>query len=114
MQPIPCNHCGFNFMRQSIDPEAQRLCHSCALREEIRSPTKKDAVKTIDIVIKCPVTMQAEIEEYCINNGMDFTKYFLSIHELFKNKKDALPSESIDEIIDPKPLRVYSAKGKKK
>lgn len=86
MQPIPCAHCGINFMRQTPDPEAPKLCNSCILREERRVPTKKDMMKTIDIVIKCPVAIQAEIEEYCINNGMDFSKYFLSLHEKIKGK----------------------------
>ena len=134
MQPIPCAHCGFNFMRQTIDPEAPKLCHNCALREERRSPTKKETMKTIDVVIKLPVGIQAEIEEYCINQGMDFSKYFLSLHHFFAENSEACkgaPKFSAQEVlVDPKPSgkpdfvttkkemdeksKTYSTKGKKK
>jgi len=104
MQPIPCNHCGFNFMRQTIDPEAPKLCNSCAIREEKRSPTKKDIMPTIDIVIKCPVAIQADIEEYCINKGMDFSKYFLSLHHFFSEHSEGFHKVNLTDVyIDPKP-----------
>jgi len=38
---------------------------------------KKD---TIDILIKCPKQDYAEIEEICINTGVDVTKYFMNLH----------------------------------
>lgn len=120
MQPIPCAHCGYNFMRQTRDPEAPKLCNSCVLKEEKRSPTKKESMKTIEIVIKCPVEIQADIEEYCINKGMDFSKYFLSLHHFFsehsegvKDYKEQLEKETqafIDSNPRGKPDLVVSKK----
>lgn len=81
MTPVPCAHCGYNFMRRTTDPEAIRLCNSCDIRENIRNPPKDKKMETVDILIKCPLKVQAEIEEYCIAIGMDFSKYFLNLHE---------------------------------
>jgi hypothetical protein len=68
-------------MRGNLDPEAPRLCNNCLIREEKRStPKKEDNMSTIDIVVKCPREDQIKIEEYCINHGMDFTRYFLELH----------------------------------
>lgn len=36
---------------------------------------------TIDILIKFPRSLAIQIEEHCLNHGMDFTKYFLALHE---------------------------------
>lgn len=81
MPPIPCAHCGVNFMRGNLDPDAPKLCNNCLVREEKRStPKKEDNMSTIDIVIRCPREDQIKIEEYCINHGMDFTRYFLELH----------------------------------
>lgn len=90
MSPIPCAHCGANFMRPTPDPEAPKLCNNCLVREEKRNPTKKESMEqTIDIKITCPIAIHNEIEEYCINNGINLSKYFLSLHETFKNKTEA-------------------------
>ncbi len=102
-------------MRQTNDPEAQKLCHSCALREEIRSPTKKDKVKTIDIVIRCPVLIQAEIEEHCMNEGIDFSKYFISLHQTAMDTKKI--NKEVDEVkkqVNKEMFEPPKPKGKKK
>ena len=104
MPPIPCAHCGVNFMRVNLDPEAPRLCNNCLLREEKRvNQKKKDNMSTIDIVITCPREEQIKIEEYCINHGMDFTRYFLELHyasqhaiELMKNPEKLKEEESTE------------------
>ena len=80
MPPIPCAHCGNNFMRTTTDPEAPKLCNNCAVREERRAPKMEEKKDTIDILIKCPKKDYAEIEEICINTGVDVTKYFMNLH----------------------------------
>ena len=70
-------------MRPTPDPEVPKLCNNCLLREERRNP-KKDIMETVDILIKCPAKDQAEIEEYCMKNGLTFTQYFMNIHYSFK------------------------------
>lgn len=80
MPPIPCAHCGNNFMRPTIDPEAPKLCNNCSVKEEKRNPQTKVNMDTVDILVKCPKDVQVEIEELCINQGVDFTRYFLELH----------------------------------
>jgi hypothetical protein len=126
MQPIPCNHCGFNFMRQTTDPEAPKLCNSCALREEKRSPTKKDNMeKVITIQIQFPIKIHNEIEEYCINQGISLSQYFIDMHaretifykeklrlaEEEKNNSRAIINHNGSEKIEANPVH---SKGKKK
>lgn len=79
MNPIPCSHCGRNYMRPTLDPEAPKLCNGCSIREEKRNP-KGNIMETIGILIQCPKQVQIEIEELCINQGIDFTRYFLELH----------------------------------
>jgi hypothetical protein len=108
MSPIPCSHCGYNFMRHTIDPEAPRLCNSCNIREKMRTKGTKMNTDTVGILIQCPIQTQIEIEEYCINNGTDFTKYFLWLHENFNSKAllggNFSTVDHSEIIIDPKEL----------
>lgn len=93
MPPIPCAHCGNNFMRTTLDPEAPKLCNNCSVKEEKRNPKPKEKMSTIDILIKCPREVQIEIEEYCITHGMDFNRYFLELHAR-RNALDSLKKEN--------------------
>lgn len=85
MHPIPCSHCASNFMRHDINPESPKLCNNCLLKEENRHPKKKENMEpTIEIQIKCPLKVHNEIEEYCINFGLNLTEYFLKSHFFLK------------------------------
>jgi hypothetical protein len=66
-------------MRQQNEPDGPRLCNSCEVRENIRNPKGKE-MQTVGILIQVPKETQIEIEEYCIANGKDFSKYFLELH----------------------------------
>lgn len=90
MSPIPCSHCGCNYMRPTTDPEAPKLCNCCLIKEEKRNPKKEYEPMTVDILIKCPRAVQIEIEEMCINRGIDFTKYFLELHVESKSEKEGV------------------------
>lgn len=81
MQPIPCAHCGINFMRHNINSENEKLCNNCIVREEIRNPKKEKIMDMVEILIKCPRKIQINVEEICINQGIDFSRYFLNLHE---------------------------------
>lgn len=85
MHPIPCAHCGQNFMRHTLSQFSNNLCHNCLLREEKRNPKKEEFMETdtIDILIKCPRNIQKEMEEYCIKQGFDFSTYFLQMYHFF-------------------------------
>lgn len=80
MPPIPCAHCGVNFMRTTTDAEAPKLCNNCLLREQQKPRKEAPMENIVDILIKCPRQDQIEIEEICINQGIDFTRYFLELH----------------------------------
>ncbi len=130
MQPVSCNHCGYNYMRHNLDPNTPRLCNSCEVRENQRNPKGNNKMDTVDILIKFPRDEQIEVEEFCINHGIDYSHYFLELHQvnlelhqvsrnLGKNLKDkfkkgleTIRKEISDEEVNspPKP----STKGKKK
>jgi hypothetical protein len=81
MNPIPCSHCGVNFMRHTPDSEAPKLCNNCVEREKVRNPMKEiKKEETIKITIECPIKIQSEIEELCINRGIDFSTFFMNIY----------------------------------
>lgn len=42
-------------------------------------------METTNILITCSLQDQIDIEEYCINAGLDFSEYFMNLHE--KSKK---------------------------
>lgn len=107
MSPIPCAHCGNNFMRQNLDPELPRLCNSCSLREDKRNPKKEKKMETIDVVITVPRQDHIAIEEHCINRGVDFSRYFLELHRtntIFEQESKRLSESSqngkLEEIHD--------------
>lgn len=81
MQPIPCAHCAINFMRTTPNPEAPKLCNSCLIKEERRNPKMNENLDVISVLIKLPRKIHHDIEESCINQGVDLTKYFLNLYE---------------------------------
>lgn len=81
MPPKPCGDCGINFM--SVAEE--KLCHTCIGKAKEREERNKKAIKCMDkmkINIECDPRIQAEIEEICINKGINFSQYFLELHTL--------------------------------
>jgi len=80
MPPILCAHCANIFMKSTTENEANNLCNNCFLREELRNK-KPEEITTIGILIQLPRELQIEIEEICINQGVDFSKYFINLHE---------------------------------
>lgn len=105
MPPIPCMHCGNNFMRHNIDPEAPRLCNNCSVKENIRNPKGVSKMQIITIQIECPRETQIEIEEICINQGVNFSQYFLDLHE--QATREVHP---IEELFCPEHLSETSSK----
>jgi hypothetical protein len=87
-QPIPCAHCGTNFMRRSIDPEAPRLCNNCDLKVARAKPKGDLKMENVKILIDCTRKVQIEVEEYCVNMGMSISDYFVSLHDAFQASYD--------------------------
>lgn len=88
MPPIPCAHCGFNFMRVDLNPDKQPLCNNCLIKEELRSPPKEKNMEYIEIKIQIPLEEHKEIEEICINEGISFSSYFLSLYHSLQDLAD--------------------------
>jgi len=81
MPPIPCSHCGNNFMMPTNNLEAPKLCNNCIIREDRRTNKGEKKMDIVSILIECPREIQVEIEEICINQGVNFTQYFLGLHD---------------------------------
>ena len=95
MPPIPCSHCGNNFMRPTIDPEAPKLCNNCAIREEKRTSKGDIAMQELDILVRCPQDVYAKIEEICVSEGTNPSKYFMSLHDANVQKRCIRDGEKI-------------------
>jgi hypothetical protein len=85
------------------------------VREQQRNPKGEKKMQTIDILIKVPQAEYVDIEEYCINNGIDVTKYFLSLHDTFKSKTDAYSEPKYEPKAEAQVTsKTQVSKGKKK
>lgn len=58
-------------------------CNSCIIKDKDRTQKlnkgKKDMSK-IDIVISCNDWEQKQIEEHCLNKGISYSDYFMTLH----------------------------------
>ena len=81
MQPIPCANCGRNFMRKT---PTTKLCNSCE-KKPIVDENK------IKILIECDKKNHGEIEEKCVNEGITFSQYFMSLHNEYKKNIEEIP-----------------------
>lgn len=78
MPPIPCMHCGTNFMRTTSYGEIKKLCNNCLIIE--KNKFRIEMKDLVDILIKCTREEQIEVEEHCINKNITFSQYFLQLH----------------------------------
>lgn len=44
-------------------------------------------MEKVSILIRCTLQDQIEIEEFCINQGLDFAEYFMHLHNEYKKGK---------------------------
>ena len=93
MSPIPCAHCGNNFMRINKDPDVAKLCNNCLVREEARNPKGKEKMTTANILIEVSRETQIEIEEICHKENTNFSDYFLNLH-----RSNIIINETIEEM----------------
>lgn len=108
--PIPCAHCGTNFMRHNLDPEAPKICNNCVIRERDREKTlKKPGVKDmskIQIMIEFDPKTQVEVEELCMNRGISYSQYFLQLHEDSKVLGRVVKEEEVEKSEDGKYVKM--------
>lgn len=84
--PIPCAHCGFNFMRHTLDENVPKLCNNCMLKEEKNKPKGERPMSKANILIVCDREDQIQIEEICTNQGITLSQYFMDLHKLNTSK----------------------------
>jgi hypothetical protein len=119
MSPIPCAHCGTNFMRRDLDPEAAKICNNCSIREQTRisNQGKKDMSK-VQLLIEVDRPTQIEIEEICLNEGVSLSEYVLNLHLKSKSATDpearAFFDKRDEEIKEPEKQLQKKSKGIKK
>lgn len=82
LAPIPCAHCGTNFMRRSIDPDAPKLCNNCEVKELNKKQSKGETkMESVKLLIECPRKSQIEIEEHCTRQGLSISTYLIGLHD---------------------------------
>lgn len=92
-------------MRTTTDLEKPKLCNNCLLREEQRTPRKEETMQNnVDILIRCTREEQIEIEEICITENKDFSRYFLELHRT-KKSINKIMKEPAGELISASPVR---------
>jgi hypothetical protein len=87
--PIPCAHCGTNFMRRDLNPDAPKLCNNCEYnnkqKEQNRINNKEKNASEIQFLFTCDRKTQIEIEEYCMNEGISISQYFIRLHQAYQH-----------------------------
>jgi len=119
MSPIPCAHCGTNFMRRDLDPEAAKICNNCTVREQTRisNQGKKDMSK-VQLLIEVDRPTQIEIEEICLNEGVSLSEYVLKLH--LQSKAESYPDaraffdKQDEETKEPEKQAQKKSKGSRK
>lgn len=88
LPPVPCAHCGINFMRRNLDADAKKLCNSCENKQEgKKSVLLSDRSSFSKILIEVDQKSQIEIEELCSAQGISFSDYFSNLHKTNFNKQ---------------------------
>ena len=86
--PIPCAHCGTNFMRRDLNPESPKLCNTCELKEKNKPKPKEKNMTEVQMLITIDRKTQIEIEEHCVNHGISISTYVMTLHRTFGKLKD--------------------------
>lgn len=101
MTPIPCIYCGINFMKRV---EEDRVCNNCSLRFSKVNVSQSPSISnksTVKAQIEMPDQLYKQIEEYCINEGISLSTYFLGLSHYFKGKENIEREEDPPELFLP-------------
>ena len=121
--PIPCAHCGTNFMRRDLDPDAPKLCNTCVIKDQQRNPKGEQKMANVNLLIECDRATQIEIEELCTNRGLSLSGYLIGLHNSTQGKGEGKvyvevmydgKSEEIEQEKDPVMVRQRKSRGGKK
>lgn len=69
-------------MRRDLARDAPRICNSCVIKEKKRTNQGDIPVSEMQIIIKCSQEEHAKIEELCVNKGINYSDYFMGLHQL--------------------------------
>ena len=103
--PIPCAHCGVNFMRHNLSPDYPKICNSCMLKEKQHKKGNVENMNMVKLLVEVDRQTQVEIEEICINEGISLSLYFLMLHQESKAKKSAQNSDRQDDPVEHSDLK---------
>ena len=85
-------------MRTTTEADGIKLCNNCLVKENLRNPPREAQMEnTVEILIKCSREEQIEIEEICITQSKDFSRYFLELHHanvIFEKEAKRLTEEN--------------------
>lgn len=111
--PIPCQHCGVNFMPHDVHPDDLKLCNNCVIKENIRNPKKEKSMQddNIVILINCPRKDHADIEEACIRTGVTLSEFFMTLYQ--RSLENDSQSSSEEEFCEQAPCASTSKKSGK-
>ena len=103
MQPIPCAHCGTNFMRKTVNPEDEKLCNNCSHKESQRKIPKEGKSMSVQLLVEVDRQTQIEIEEICLNEGLTLGQYVVNLHKKSQYSPAAMVQEMVEETLSEKP-----------
>jgi hypothetical protein len=105
MSPRPCGRCGLNFMPTGTGDNIGRLCNSCLHKIE-RKKTKKteeSPMTNVQLKVDLPREVHIEMEEICINKGINFSQYVIKLHQYYiRNAEDIIPTEDKEKDLPKK------------
>ena len=78
--PTPCAHCGTMFMPIKLGDDATTICNNCQVRENSKKNIGEKSMSIIKIMLDCPQSEYAKIEELAINEGISISEYFMKLH----------------------------------
>lgn len=97
MSPTVCMYCGLNFMKKF---DEDNVCNNCCRRFTPANVTPSIPTKrTVKAQIEMPDEIYKKIEEYCINEGISFSTYFLGLSHYFKKKECII--EEVEQETEP-------------
>ena len=77
MAPIPCAHCGVNFMPHDPDSDTIKICNNCTIKDRMRSKKEPPGKQKMQITVQFSKENVGKIEEYCLSENMSFEELFL-------------------------------------
>lgn len=110
MSPTVCIYCGINFMKKF---DEDKVCNNCCRRFTPTNVRVTSVKRTVKAQIEIPEDLYKKIEEYCINEGISLSTYFLGLFHYYTVEEDTIFLPKIEKNITTNPI-ARSLKTKRK